>query len=69
MMSDFYTLMQDLKECRSDGELLTMAQKIMNNKSLYGLDDYQMDKLEQAGIQRYEQLQRERNEMFRNRKK
>lgn len=68
-MSDFYTLMQDLKECNSDGELLTVAKDIMTNKSKYGLDDYQLNKLEQVGLQRYEQLERDRQEMFRNRKK
>lgn len=68
-MSDFYTLMQDLKECNSDGELFTVAKDIMTNKSKYGLDDYQLGKLEQIGLQRYEQLERDRQEMFRNKKK
>lgn len=67
-MTDFYTLAQDLQECKNDKQLLKVAQDIMKNKAKYGLDEDQINKLEQIGIRRYDQLERERQFMFRNKK-
>ena len=67
-MSEYHVLSQDLMECKSEKELLKVVKDIVKNKSRYGLDDFEMNKLEQIGMKRYEQIDRERREMFRNRK-
>lgn len=65
---EFHTLIQDIQECTSDKQLLKVVQDIWTNKSKYRLDEGQLYKLEQAGLRKYEEFDRERREMFRNKK-
>lgn len=61
-------LYQKIKECRNHQELLKVATDISKNQQQYKLDDYQIDRLEQAGMIRLEQLEREGRHMIKNKK-
>lgn len=65
---EFHTLIQDIQECTSDKQLLKVVQNIWTNKSKYRLDEGQLYKLEQVGLRKYEEFERERRELFRNKK-
>lgn len=68
-MSVYHELIVDIKNCHTEKELLKVAQYIESNKKKLKLDELQVDKLEQTGLRRYEEIVNERNHMIKNRKK
>jgi hypothetical protein len=65
----YYELMQEIRQCKTDSQLLAIAMNIDANKKELGLDDYQVEKLESAGIQQFERMKRDREMLIKNRKK
>lgn len=61
-------LYQMIRECKSHMELFKVAKDISVNQKQYKLDDYQMDRLEQAGMIRVEQLEREGRHLIKNKR-
>jgi len=67
-MSKYHELVVDLKNCKTEKDLMYIATDISANRKTYGLDMLDVEKLEQIGLRRYEELQRERNQMVKNKK-
>jgi hypothetical protein len=66
--SRYYEMMETIKACKTEDELLKVATNIQTNQKTLGIDDYQMQKLESAGLATYEKMQRIRNQMIKNKK-
>ena len=60
--------MVDLKNCNTEKELLKVVQYIDSNRKNLKLDDYDIQKLEAVGMQKYESMVMERQMMVRNKK-
>jgi hypothetical protein len=58
-MSVYSELHKDIKNCNTHGQLLKVVKHIMDNKKELQLDVYEVDRLEDAGLRRYEQIDRE----------
>lgn len=67
-MSIYHELLLDINECKNDKDLLKIVQYIMDNKKKHQLDEVDLDKLEQAGMRKYEQFERERQALHRNKR-
>jgi hypothetical protein len=64
-----YTLYRtDIEECKSEQQLLKVVENIMAGARQNNIDDYQMQRLEEIGMRKFEQLQRERERMIKNKK-
>lgn len=68
-MSVYHELIVDIKNCKTEKELLNVVQFIDTNKNKLKLDDFQIERLEAIGLKRYEEMTIERNQMIKNRKK
>lgn len=68
-MSVYHELVVDIKNCNTEKELLKIIQYIESNKKKLKLDEAQLEKLESAGLRRYEEMTIERNHMINNRKR
>jgi hypothetical protein len=68
MGKEYNHLHQDIKECETHAQLLRVISKIESKKANLQLDHYQMDKLESAGLQRYEQIERSNTHLMKNKK-
>jgi len=66
--TSYHELMLDIKNCHNEKDLLKIVKFIDSNRKRLKLDDYQIDKLEAAGLKRYEEITVERNHLIRNRK-
>lgn len=67
-MSTYYDLIVELKNCKTEKQLMEVAEYIDTNKKTLGLDDYHLEKLQAVGMQKYERMVMERNMMVKNRK-
>ena len=67
-MTTYHDLMVEIKNTRNEQELLKVVKFIDSNSKRLKLDDYQLDKLEAAGLKRYEEITIERNQLIKNRK-
>jgi len=68
MMTTYHDLMVEIKNTRTEQELLKVVKFIDSNSKRLKLDDYQLGKLEAAGLKRYEEMTIERNQLIKNRK-
>ena len=68
-MSVYHELVVDIKNCNTEKELLKVIQYIESNKKKLKLDEVQLEKLESAGLRRYEEMTIERNQLIKNRKR
>jgi hypothetical protein len=57
-----------IEECKDEKQLLRVVEDIMRNTKKYGLDEVDLDKLEQVGMRKYEQFKRERSLLIKNKK-
>lgn len=64
----FYDLTVDIKNCKTEKDLLKIIQYIVANQKKLRLDDYDMQRLESIGMQKYESMTIERQIMVRNKK-
>jgi hypothetical protein len=67
-MSVYTQLHEKMKSCETHSKLLRVAEYIANNKRELQLDDYEVERLEEAGLRRYEQIDYENAALVRNRK-
>ena len=67
-MTTYHDLMVEIKNTRNEQELLKVVKFIDSNSKRLKLDDYQLGKLEAAGLKRYEEMTIERNQLIKNRK-
>ena len=67
-MTTYHDLMVEIKNTRTEQELLKVVKFIDSNSKRLKLDDYQLGKLEAAGLKRYEEMTIERNQLIKNRK-
>lgn len=65
--SAYSLYMSDIEECRDEQQLLKVVEAIMNGTKQNNIDEYQLDKLEQAGIRKYERLRIESERLIKNR--
>jgi hypothetical protein len=68
MMTTYHDLMVEIKNTRNEQELLKVVKFIDSNSKRLKLDNYQLDKLEAAGLKRYEEMTIERSQLIKNRK-
>ena len=68
MKNAFYELTVDIKNCKTEKELLKIVQYIVANQKRLKLDDYEMQRLEAIGMEKYESMSIERQMMVKNRK-
>lgn len=66
--SAYSLYMADIKECKNEQQLLKVVENIMHGAKQNHIDDYQMQRLEEEGMKKYEQFQRERSVMIKNKK-
>lgn len=64
----YHNLIVDLKNCKNERELLKVVSYISQNQAKLKLDDSDMDRLQDIGMRRLEEIQRDRNSMIRNKK-
>lgn len=64
----FHDLIIDLKNCKNERELLKVASYISENQKKLQLDVSDVEKLESIGMKRYEEIQRDRAGIIRNKK-
>lgn len=67
-VNHYHELSAQLQECKTERELLKIAEYVSRNSKKLKLDSYEVDKLEQIGIRKYEEFQRRGQEMMRNSK-
>jgi len=67
-MSAFHELIVDIKNCTSEKELLKIIQYIDANRKRLKLDYVDIEKLEAAGMRKYEQMLSDRTYMMKNKK-
>lgn len=67
-MSTKHELMSDILECKTEKQLLRVVQTIVNNSKKWKLDEVDIQRLEEAGMRKYETMQRERSAMIKNKK-
>jgi len=63
-----HELIVDIKNAKSEEELLKIVTFISSNSKRLRLDDSDLQKLEAVGLQQYENMHRIRNDMIRNKK-
>jgi hypothetical protein len=56
---NFYEAQMKIKECRSHRELLKLVEYIVAHQKELQFDDYQISKLEDAGMKKYERIERD----------
>jgi hypothetical protein len=66
--SNYHELTVDIKNCKTEKELLKVIQYIDQNRKKLKLDEYDIEKLEAIGLRRYEEMTRERNIMVKNKR-
>lgn len=64
----YHELRGSIEECKTEKELLTIVEDIMRHSKKYKLDEYHIDKLEEIGTRKYENMLRERQFMMKNKK-
>jgi len=67
-LENYYELADKLNNCKNDRELMRVATYIMENSKHLRLSDSDMDKLEQIGIRKHEQIILDGTDMMRNSK-
>lgn len=68
MEYNFFELASQLQECKNESQLMKVATYISNNSKRLKLSDFDVDKLEQIGIRRYEEIKRNGAMLIRNTK-
>lgn len=64
----YHNLIVDIKNCKTERELLQVVKHIMSNQKKLRLDDSDMERLESIGMTRLEQIQRDRSFIIKNKK-
>lgn len=64
----FHDLIVDIKNCKNERELLKVVSYISENQKKLKLDVSDVEKLEAIGMKRYEEIQRDRADIIRNKK-
>lgn len=57
-MSAFHELVAQLKACTNERQLLKVVSYISSNSKKLKLSDFDLDKLERVGMQKYDEFQR-----------
>lgn len=67
-MENYHDALIEIKNCKSEKQLLKVVEAIVANSKKLDLDETDLQRLEEVGMHKYEQFERERRQMVRNKK-
>lgn len=67
-MNNYHDAVVEIKNCATESQLLKVIQYVMANSKKMNLDESDMDRLEQIGTAKAEELYHETKNVMRNRK-